>query len=81
MKVKIKFFALIREKIGIKEIDMEIKEGATLGMLFDKLKKNYPVLKDSSNYLLFSVNKEYASLNSVLNEGDEIALIPPVSGG
>ena len=81
MKVKVKFFALIREKIDAREINIEIKDGSTLGVLWEELKNSYLVLKNINSSLLFSVNHEYASLDSLLKEGDEIALIPPVSGG
>ncbi|OGL43496.1 MAG: molybdopterin converting factor subunit 1 [Candidatus Schekmanbacteria bacterium RBG_16_38_10] len=81
MKIKVKFFALISEKIGAREINIEIKDGMTLEILWEELKNSYPVLKNINSSLLFSINHEYASLDSLLKEGDEIALIPPVSGG
>jgi len=79
MKCKIKTFGIARDILGSKEVIFEI-EGNTLMDLRSSLSKKYPEL-ESLNSLFIAVNQNYAEDVTVLNESDEIALIPPVSGG
>lgn len=76
-----KFFASYREAVGKEEIEVDIKENSNISGLLEILKKTLPGLGNLSETLIVSVNKEYASFDSILNEGDEVALLPPVSGG
>ncbi|UCG68584.1 MAG: MoaD/ThiS family protein [Thermoplasmata archaeon] len=76
-----KFFASYREAVGKEEIEINVIEKANISDLFDELKKILPKLGSLSETLIVSVNKEYASYDTILNEGDEVALLPPVSGG
>ena len=79
MKCKIKTFGIARDILGSKELVFEI-DGNTLMDLRSSLSKKYPEL-ESLNSLFIAVNQSYAEDETVLNESDEIALIPPVSGG
>jgi len=79
MKCKIKTFGIARDILGSKEVIFEI-EGNTLMDLRSSLSKKYPEL-ESLNSLFIAVNQNYAEDETVLSETDEIALIPPVSGG
>lgn len=81
MKVTVKFFASYREVAGEKQIDMEVGEGARLGDLLIAVFERYPKLEKWTESIVCSVNKKYADEKTVLKDGDEVALLPPVSGG
>ncbi|MEK6600836.1 MAG: molybdopterin converting factor subunit 1 [Candidatus Binatota bacterium] len=81
MKVKVKFFAILRERVGTGEITKEIREGSTIGELWESLKKEYPKLAPVEMRLLYAVNQNYVSADHVLKEKDEVVFVPPVSGG
>lgn len=79
MKCRIKTFGIARDILGNKELILEIS-GNTVIDLRNDLSKKYPKL-ESLTSLFIAVNQNYAEDGTVLNESDEIALIPPVSGG
>jgi MoaE-MoaD fusion protein len=76
VQVRIRLFAGLRERAGTGSRHLELDEGATLADVWPALD-----LGDEPSGLLYAVNKRYADIGSVLAEGDEVALIPPVSGG
>lgn len=81
MIVRVRCFAATREIIGASELSVDLPEGSTLIQLVSRLQGQFPQLQTLTESLLFSVNQEYASTDMKLTAGDEIALIPPVSGG
>lgn len=81
MKVLVRCFAAAREIVGTGEMVLELPEGSTLTQLVDQIRGEFPRLEGLAGSLLFSVNREYASSDRRLAAGDEVALIPPVSGG
>jgi molybdopterin converting factor subunit 1 len=81
MKVKVKFFAMLRERAGAGEIAREMKEGGTVADLWETLKKDYPRLAPVDTRLLYAVNQNYVRPDHILKENDEVAFVPPVSGG
>ena len=81
MKVKVKFFAILRERVGTGEIIKEIREGSTVGELWEALKRDYPKLAPVDTRLLYAVNQDYVNADYVLKERDEVVFVPPVSGG
>ena len=81
MKVKVKFFAILRERTGTGEITKEIREGSTVGELWEMLRQEYPKLAPVEMRLLFAVNQDYVNPDYVLKERDEVVFVPPVSGG
>ena len=80
MKYKINLFGITRDIIGRNITEVEMNQSANVQTILDQLKTNYPKLQDIKS-LLVAVNSEYAESDLVLSETDEIALIPPVSGG
>ena len=80
MRVSVRFFAMFRERAGTSQVDMDVEEGATPAVLLAQLQTAFPSLSPGSSALI-AVNSEYADLNAPLHDGDEVALIPPVSGG
>jgi len=80
MKCKIKAFGISKDIIGSKLLEMELPEGCTVRDLKKELFEKYTAFADLKS-LYIALNNEYADENVALKEGDEIALIPPVSGG
>jgi len=79
MKLKVKAFGVTKDYLGGKEAVIEM-EGRTVGDLRAELNERYPQLLGLRS-LYIAVNRDYADENRVLEITDEIALIPPVSGG
>jgi molybdopterin converting factor subunit 1 len=80
MRYKINLFGITRDIVGGNITEVEMSQSADVQTVLGELKNNYPRLKDIKS-LLVAVNSEYAESDLVLSENDEIALIPPVSGG
>jgi molybdopterin converting factor subunit 1 len=81
VKVRVKLFAVHRQLLGRREVETEVPPGATLGDVWQRLKSEHPQLAHLSDSVVAARNHDYASLDSRVSEGDEIAFIPPVSGG
>jgi len=81
MRVTVKLFGAVRESVGEKELQVELDEGATLGALRDRLAGRYPVVAEFGERLAGSVAYQVVPFETVLREGDEVAFLPPVSGG
>jgi molybdopterin converting factor subunit 1 len=79
--IKLLFFATIRDRIGMKSLELDIPSDTTVSKLKEKLAEEYPSLRDSMSSVLIAVNHEYAFDEATVPENAEIALFPPVSGG
>ena len=80
MKVEVLLFASYREKAGVRRLALELREGATVGDLGHAMRARFPGLPEPER-IVVAVNNEYQEHDFVLSDGDEAALIPPVSGG
>jgi molybdopterin converting factor subunit 1 len=81
MKIRIKFFAILRERAGTAEVTKELASGSTVADLWDGLKQDYPKLNVPGIRLLYAVNQSYVTPDHRLTDRDEVVFIPPVSGG
>jgi len=81
MHVKVKLFGSVREAAGSSEISEEIAEGACVSDLREQLSGLYPLIEKYGSHLRIAVNCEIATETTALADGDEVALLPPVSGG
>jgi molybdopterin synthase catalytic subunit len=81
MKVKVKFYSLHREITGESEICLEIEKGKKLKDVLKLIFENYQELEKLKDFTVASLNHKYANGEEYLNEGDEIAIFPPVGGG
>jgi len=81
VRVRIRLFATYREIVGRGDAHWAGTEGATLGDLLADLLARYPGLAGHRGSMLLAVNHEFADPSTVLRDGDEIAILPPVSGG
>lgn len=80
-RIKILFFATLRERAGVKSLELDVPSDMTVEGLKEKLIADYPNLKESMHAVLITVNREYAFEENVIPSNAEIGLFPPVSGG
>jgi molybdopterin converting factor subunit 1 len=80
-RIKLLFFATIRDRAGTKSLEIDIPVDLTIEGLKEKLSTDYPNLKESMKSVLITINREYAFDEAVVPSNAEIALFPPVSGG
>ena len=81
MKVRVKFFAILRERAGTGELLKELPDGATVADLWRQLQGDYPKLDVPGIRLLYAVNQNYVGVDHKLSNNDEVVFVPPVSGG
>ncbi len=79
MKLKMLFFGATADAVGSRELEFSIDELTTAKSIIDQLSKQHPPL--AKHKLLIAVNEEYADADTILNDGDEIAIFTAVSGG
>ena len=80
MKLSVRLFASVREALGSNSLTLDLADGATVGNLLGELKDRFPQMRDLPAAMV-SVNLEYVGEDHPLRENDQVALIPPVSGG
>jgi molybdopterin synthase catalytic subunit len=81
MQIRVLFFGVLKDLVGKSRDSLSLPETATLGDVLRHYERIIPRLKESAPSLAMSVNQEYAGPTTRLNPGDEVALLPPVSGG
>lgn len=81
MRVRVLFFGMLKDLAGVSADSLELPEGATLSDLLDHYQTSLPRLKELLPSIALSLNREYAEPAELLHGGDEVALLPPVSGG
>lgn len=81
MRITVRLFARLRDIVGRGELARDVPVGATVQAIWNALVDEYPALAPYGAVSSCAVNEEYARFTSVLEDGDEIAFLPPVSGG
>src|SRR5580700_8943262 len=81
MRVRVLFFGQLKEIVGLAAEDAGLSEGARVEDLFERYVRRFPKLADFRGSIAPSVNQEYAEWRAPLAAGDEVAFLPPVSGG
>ena len=81
MTIRVLLFAILRDAAGAAELSLDLPEGSTVGFAAGKLLDQIPSLRPYLPRVAYAVNRCYAPPESPLHQGDEVALIPPVSGG
>ncbi len=81
MRVRVLLFAALREAVGEKSLELELRDSATVADLLAQLEAKHRVFVGHRGRLLVARNEERAAPSAVLRDGDEVALLPPVSGG
>ena len=80
-RVKLLFFATLRDRAGAKSMELDIPPDLTIQGLKDKISEEYPNLRESMSSVLVTINREYAFDEAVIPPDAELAMFPPVSGG
>jgi len=81
LKVRLLFFAVLREIAGRSEEVVELPEGSRAGDVWQRLRDEHAALRDYIQPPMIAVNESYAGVDELLRDGDELAFIPPVAGG
>ena len=81
IRVNVKFFAMARDIAGTDETVLTMPDGSTPSSVLASLEETYPRFREWRGYLRTAVNCDYAPDEAILHDQDELAIIPPVSGG
>ena len=81
MKVRVQFYAQLRDLVGMRELELEILDGATIRDLLEQLYVERPALGGHDKSILIGAGLEFVDRNYKPNPGEEIAIMPPVQGG
>jgi molybdopterin converting factor subunit 1 len=80
-RIKLLFFATLRDRAGTKTMELDIPADLTVQGLKDKLSEEYPSLKESMHSVIITIDREYAFDDAVIPANAELGMFPPVSGG
>ena len=78
MQVQVRYFAVLRERAGCAEDSIDVQPGVTVGQLYASL---FPPSEAGHLPIMFAVNEAYVHADRILENGDEVAFIPPLGGG
>ena len=81
MKVRLLLFAVLREIVGREEVELEVQTATTAGEVLNILIADNPQIAAMADVIQVAINQEFADRSTELEPGDEIALLPPLSGG
>jgi molybdopterin converting factor subunit 1 len=81
MHVRLLFFATLKDIIGSREMQLDVPAGSTVADVLTHLEGSYPRMKDYRPVVLTAINEEYVERGTRIEDGDEVAIFPPVSGG
>jgi molybdopterin synthase catalytic subunit len=81
VRIRVRLFAIQRELAGAREVGLDLADGATVADAWDALVAQHPALAPGREFVRFARNGSYADASTTIADGDEVALIPPVSGG
>lgn len=81
MKVRVLYFGIVKERLGLASEEHQLDDGATVAALMDLLAARHDVFKLGAGSLRVAVDREYVDSDRVLSDNAEVAIIPPVAGG
>jgi molybdopterin synthase sulfur carrier subunit len=81
MKIRIQFYAQLRDLVGMREQEVDLPEGATVHDLLQEIYAQQPSLRAHDKSILIGVGLEFADRDYKLKSGEEVAIMPPVQGG
>lgn len=81
MRARVLFFGMLKEMVGRSAEDIDLPDGADLASVFERYAARQPRLREMGPSIVAARNQEFADLSTPLQDGDEVAFLPPVSGG
>ncbi len=81
MSIRVLFFAKLAEITGMRETHVEASSYKNVGAIFSKFAGDFPALDAYRPAILYALNAEFAAPDASIRDGDEVAFLPPVSGG
>jgi molybdopterin synthase catalytic subunit len=81
MRITVLFFGMLKDLIGRSQEELDLPEGARLETVFDHYASQFPKLREMAGSVVIARNQEFADPQTAVSDGDEVALMPPVSGG
>lgn len=81
MRITVRLFAILRDHAGVGQTTLDLPAGATVSAAIEALAGQFPQIRQPLQRAAFAVNHSYVQAECILSDGDELALIPPVSGG
>jgi MoaE-MoaD fusion protein len=81
MRVRVLYFGIVRERLGMRQEPVELSDGATVADMLETLARLHPSFAAGVRSVRVARNEEYVDSSTTLSENDEVAIIPPVSGG
>jgi MoaD family protein len=81
MKIHVQFYAQLRDLVGMRELNLDVREGATVRDLLEEIYAQQPALRSHDKSILIGADVEFVDRNYELKPNEEIAIMPPVQGG
>jgi molybdopterin synthase catalytic subunit len=81
VRINVKFFAVLKDRAGVKSATIELPEKSNVSIAIESIANQFPSIRNELRRAAFAVNRNYTQSSAILSDGDELALIPPVSGG
>jgi molybdopterin converting factor subunit 1 len=81
MRVRVRLFGRLHDLAGAEELPRDVPEGSTVRALWDRLAAEFPSMAPYGRSVSAAVNSDFSRMTATLAEGDEVAFLPPVSGG
>lgn len=81
MRIRVLFFGILRDIVGLREDSLEVAEGGRLETVFEHYAARFPRLRETSSSIVLALNQQFSQPSAPLADGDEVAFLPPVSGG
>ena len=81
LRVKVRFFSVYRDVVEVQGLTILVPERGTVKNLLEEILRRYPGLNHFTKNMMFAVNREFVNGDMKLEDGDEVAIMPPVGGG
>ncbi len=81
MRIRVLFFGVLRDVVGLREDSIDVPEGGRVATVFEHYASRFPRLRETSASIVLALNEEFSEPAAALADGDEVAFLPPVSGG